>query len=196
MHDNRTHPLLQQVPLTVSPFVNLPSATTLPYTYKPMPSTLPPSSVGITSTSDDSNANKPRYVISSSGHAAHPDDILASCRALHAHISKLQADAEAEIKAIDERIRARELAEKRRLAPGWLDSDVRVLEPERKGDAGSSEVGEQEQSLFETLGGGRHQQSGGGPGVGHGPGGASEMAVPDEGAELDRAFGVLEIGSR
>ncbi|KAK4230407.1 hypothetical protein QBC38DRAFT_469459 [Podospora fimiseda] len=197
MHDNRTHPFLQQVPLTVSPFVNLPSATTLPYTYKPMPSTLPPSSVGLTSTSDDS-ANKPKYVISPSGHAAHPDDILASCRALKAHISRLQADAEAEIKAIDERIRARELAEKRRLAPGWLDSDVRVLEPERKAGAGSSEAGEQEKpSFFETLeASGGQQQGGGGPGVGHGPGGASEMAVPDEGAELDRAFGVLQIRTK
>ncbi|KAK4166751.1 hypothetical protein QBC43DRAFT_313249 [Cladorrhinum sp. PSN259] len=218
MHDNRTHPLLQQLPLTVSPFVNLPSATTLPYTYKPMPSTLPPSSLGITSTvgpSDNSsdNINKPKYVISSSGHAAHPDDIIASCRALHAHISKLQADAEAEIKAIDERIRVRELAEKRRLAPGWLDSDVRVLEPERKGGAlhhEGIEVGEQQERnpSFGGLGGAvgdvNRQQPGGGngagPGVygrdGHGPGGASEMAVPDEGAELDRAFGVLEIGSR
>lgn len=181
-----------------------------------MPSTLPPSSTGITSTapSDSNNSddtNKPKYVISASGHAAHPDDILASCRALHAHISKLQDDAEAEIRAIDERIRARELAEKRRLAPGWLDSDVRVLEPERKPGAASSstqghhdgiEVGEHDHPSSSLGGLGAGVGAGGaGPGAygqpdGHGPGGASEMAVPDEGAELDRAFGVLEIGSR
>ncbi|ROV89580.1 hypothetical protein VMCG_09930 [Cytospora schulzeri] len=143
MHDNRTHPLLAQVPLTVSPFVNLPTSTTLPYTYKPMPSTLPPSITGITTTTsasgdpESSGADKARYVISQSGHAAHPDDIIASCRALQAHLSKLQADAEQELRALDERIRERELAEKRRVAPGWLDSEARLLEPERAGGAGA-----------------------------------------------------------
>ncbi|KFX89057.1 hypothetical protein V490_07257, partial [Pseudogymnoascus sp. VKM F-3557] len=33
MNDNKAHPLLAQVPLTVSPFISLPTATTLPYTY-------------------------------------------------------------------------------------------------------------------------------------------------------------------
>jgi hypothetical protein len=186
------------VPLTVSPFVSLPTATTLPYTYKSMPSTLPPSSAGITATSSSASSGepKPKYVISSSGHAAHPDDIIASCRALQQHISKLQADAEAELREFDERIRARDLAEKRRLAPGWLDSDVRVLEPERK--TATPEVGR------EGRGGGEMDMldgpamdvgffAGGGQG-GHGRGGASEMAVPDEGEQLDRAFGGLGLG--
>ncbi|KAK0635829.1 hypothetical protein B0T17DRAFT_517380 [Bombardia bombarda] len=211
MHDNRTHPLLEQVPLIVSPFVKLPTATTLPYTYKPMPSTLPPSATGIAAaaaapSSTDANpanttTNKPKYVVSSSGHAAHPDDIMASCRALQAHIAKLQAEAEAELRAIDERIRARELAEKRRLAPGWLDSEARLLEPERKGAAatatsGTAAGGDGTQQIE-----GRRQEdlqfAGSGSGFGrdgHGPGGASEMAVPDEGEELDRAFGTLGLG--
>ncbi|OIW30328.1 hypothetical protein CONLIGDRAFT_714697 [Coniochaeta ligniaria NRRL 30616] len=198
MHENRSHPLLEQVPLTVSPFVSLPTATTLPYTYKSMPSTLPPSAAGITATSASSAGEpKPRYVISSSGHAAHPDDIIASCRALQAHISKLQADAEAEIREFDERIRARELAEKRRLAPGWLDSDVRVLEPERKTTASPPEVGgEGRGEVLDMLDGPAVDVgffAGGGQG-GHGRGGASEMAVPDEGEQLDRAFGGLGLG--
>ncbi|KAB5531274.1 hypothetical protein GE09DRAFT_1292056 [Coniochaeta sp. 2T2.1] len=199
MHENRSHPLLEQVPLTVSPFVNLPTATTLPYTYKSMPSTLPPSAAGITATSSDPHPDqqpKPKYVISSSGHAAHPDDIIASCRALQAHISKLQAEAEKEIREFDERVKARDLAEKRRLAPGWLDSDVRVLEPERRG-TGTPEVqgGGQEIDMLDgpavDLG-----FFAGGPGGqgGHGRGGASEMAVPDEGEQLDRAFGGLGLG--
>ncbi|KAK3328286.1 hypothetical protein B0T19DRAFT_442197 [Cercophora scortea] len=204
MHDNRTHPLLEQVPLTVSPFVKLPTATTLPYTYKPMPNSLPPSAAGITATSIDGapsdSSARPKYVVSSSGHAAHPDDIIASCRALQVHIAKLQADADAEIRAIDERIRARELAEKRRLAPGWLDSDARLLEPERKGqaahesDAGGAvhnQLQYRQQQQQHT-----HQYAGSFGRDGHGPGGASEMAVPDEGEELDRAFGVLGLGSR
>ncbi|KAH6641256.1 hypothetical protein F5144DRAFT_527566 [Chaetomium tenue] len=250
MHDNRTHPLLQQLPLTVSPFVNLPTATTLPYRYKPMPSTLPPSTTGITATSttnpsdtdpstpnnptpNNTNPPKPRYVVSPSGFAAHPDEILASCRALHAHVTELLASAEADLARFDERVRARELAEKRRVAPGWLDSEARLLEPERAAGAagatggvmggsgsgsggvvgagmmGMSEVGDgQLGGGGGGIGGGQGEMllqqpvrrygegygSGYGDGHGHGRGGASEMAVPDEGEELDRAFGMLQMG--
>ncbi|KAI0145118.1 hypothetical protein GGR57DRAFT_321822 [Xylariaceae sp. FL1272] len=172
MRDDRTHPLLAQVPLTVSPFVTLPTAATLPYTYKSMPSTLPPSSTGVTGATDE----KPKYVVSQSGHAAHPDDIIASCNALRAHITKMQEDADRELRQLDERIRARELAEKRRVAPGWLDSDARLLQPERKpgsvpATADATDVSGQfaEMSIAEREG-------------------ASEMAV-DQGEELDRAFG-------
>jgi hypothetical protein len=165
-----------------------------------MPSTLPPSSAGITATSSSSSSDepKPKYVVSSSGHAAHPDDIIASCRALQAHISKLQADAEASLREFDERVRARDLAQKRRLAPGWLDSDVRVLEPERRtatpeaggrGGGGGGEVDMLDGPAMDVG----FLASGGGQG-GHGRGGASEMAVPDEGEQLDRAFGGLGLG--
>ncbi|TGJ85767.1 hypothetical protein E0Z10_g2982 [Xylaria hypoxylon] len=171
MRDDRTHPLLAQIPLTVSPFVTLPTAATLPYTYKNMPSTLPPPSTGITGATDE----KPKYVVSQSGHAAHPDGIIASCRALQAHITKMQQDADRELRELDERIRSRELAEKRRLAPGWLDSEARLLEPQRKpGTPGDAEVAGQfaEMSIA-------------------GCEGVSEMAV-DQGEELDRAFGGLK----
>ncbi|KAH6655345.1 hypothetical protein BKA67DRAFT_534274 [Truncatella angustata] len=203
MHDNRTHPLLAQIPLTVSPFVSLPTAATLPYTYKPMPSSLPPSSSGITSTTAaaavanepaDSGSNKPRYVVSASGHAAHPDDIMASCKALQSHISQMQADAERELRELDERIRERELAEKRRVAPGWLDSEVRVLEPERKVEVGSPGPGLDDGTVGASTSGDDNSNS-------NMAGqfaemsladrqGASEMAGDlDQGAELDRAFG-------
>ncbi|KAL2197738.1 hypothetical protein P885DRAFT_68846 [Corynascus similis CBS 632.67] len=244
MHDNRTHPLLQQVPLTVSPFVNLPTATTLPYRYKPMPSTLPPSAAGISATAgppteDPNNAaagnnadesmsataaasNKPRYVVSASGHAAHPDEILASCRALLAHVTQLCTKAEQDLAEFDERVRARELAEKRRVAPGWLDSEARLLEPEKgpassataaatggeTGSFGGGPVSSEIEGGFsgkapadvlllqqpvEGLGGRYGNGSENGYRNGHGPGGASEMAVPDEGEQLDRAFGTLEL---
>lgn len=73
-------------------------------------------------------------------------------------------------------IRERELAEKRRVAPGWLDVEVgeRGLVPERSG-------------------GGQHH------GVGAGGGSAGvgvemmEVDAKDEGEELDRAFGGLGI---
>lgn len=193
-----------QVPLTVSPFINLPTATTLPYTYKAMPSTLPPSVTGITSTagtdgggssadpSSNNNPGRPRYVVSSSGHAAHPDDIVASCRALQAHVEALQANAESELRALDERIRARELAEKRRVAPGWLDSEARLLEPERKAEGAQdpAPVGVGHTSTMPSAGSAAWVA---GHGHGHGPGGEMEMAVPDVGDQLDRAFGNLAL---
>jgi len=176
MHDNKAHPLLAQVPLTVSPFISLPTATTLPYTYKTLPSTLPPSSTGSTTTSSE---EKPKYVVSTSGHAAHPDEIIASCRALQAYIAKVKDDADRELKAWDDAIKARELAEKRRVAPGWLDSDARILEPARRdthqdgngkqnimdSDASSAEASR----LGESLAG----------------------KVSREGEQLDKAFGGL-----
>ena len=124
------HPVLAQVPLTVSPFISLPTATTLPYTYKSLPSALPPSSTG-----EINGSEKPKYVVSGSGHAAHPDEIIASCQALQTHLQKLQEDAEDTLKEWEATIKERELAEKRRLAPGWLDREEKILEPERKRDS-------------------------------------------------------------
>jgi len=43
------------------------------------------------------------------------------------------------VKQWGESIRARELAEKRRVAPGWLDNETRMLMPERKD--GKNEAG-------------------------------------------------------
>lgn len=140
-----------------------------------MPSTLPPSSV-LSSASASEDNSKPRYVISQSGHAAHPDDIIASCRALQSYVTKLQTDSERELRELDERIRARELAEKRRVAPGWLDSEARLLEPERKG-------GEMVDLMSTDVGG-----EAAGAGV------VSEMAGnEDEGAQMDRAFGSMTL---
>ncbi|CAD6443484.1 f5e88383-b227-42ae-9e3e-fd86fe42e99a [Sclerotinia trifoliorum] len=174
MNDNRTHPLLAQVPLTVSPFVSLPTATTLPYTHKTLPSTLPPSS---TIASDSSSDGKPKYVVSSSGHAAHPDEIIASCKALQAYIQKAQDDADRELKAWEDAIAARELAEKRRVAPGWLDSDARILEPEKKTAVGGGNLMDVDVSSNDAS---RLAKT--------------PVAVPNqEGDELDRAFGGMAL---
>ncbi|KAJ5573454.1 uncharacterized protein N7459_007881 [Penicillium hispanicum] len=124
----RPHLLLAQVPLTVSPFINLPTSVTLPYTYKAIASTLPPSI-----TVDPSNPGaQSRYVLSSSGeHAAHPDEILAACQSLEQHLKKTQNDSDNTIKAWEQSIQQRELAEKRRVAPGWLDREEKLLQPSR-----------------------------------------------------------------
>jgi hypothetical protein len=193
MHDNRlsilllslhqltgsgTHPLLAQVPLTVSPFVSLPTANTLPYTYKTLPSTLPPSSTGA------SGEDKTQYVVSSSGHSAHPDEIIKSCKALQAYIQKVQDDADRELKAWEESIAARELAEKRRVAPGWLDSEARLLEPEKRASSFAAQAGNVAGSVMDV-----DVSSARASGLQRTP-----MPVPNrEGDELDRAFGGLGL---
>ncbi|KAI1391392.1 uncharacterized protein F4822DRAFT_184562 [Hypoxylon trugodes] len=225
MRDDRTHPLLAQVPLTVSPFVSLPTAATLPYTYKAMPSTLPPPQSGVTGahtsssssstpSNDPSASDKPRYVIATSGHAAHPDDIISSCCALRAHLLRMEEDATRSLQDLEERTRARELAEKRRVAPGWLDSEARLLQPERRPSAAAEADADAETSEFaghfaemsisdtsyahhpQHLWQGQHRGgvevdggSAGGNGSGTGSVVISEMAAVDEGEELDRAFG-------
>ena len=70
-------------------------------------------------------------MLSPSGHAASPEDIIASCQALQAHIQKVQQDAERTIKDWENELREEELAEKRRVAPGWLDRDEKILQPNR-----------------------------------------------------------------
>lgn len=164
------------MPLTVSPFVSLPTATTLSYTYKTMPSNIPPSALGIPTASDaaaDSDQPKPRYVVSQSGNAAHPDDIIASCQALRAHVAKMQEDADRELREFEERIRERDLAEKRRLAPGWLDSDARLLQPSKGAAAAAADAkAEDELMVGEPVAG---------------------QPTTDEGAALDRAFGGMNL---
>ncbi|CAL5871414.1 uncharacterized protein PFLUO_LOCUS5664 [Penicillium psychrofluorescens] len=173
----RPHPLLAQVPLTVSPFINLPTSVTLPYTYKSVSSTLPPSV-----TVDPNNPDaKARYVISTSGeHAAHPDEIMAACQSLEQHLKKNRSDAKEAIKAWKESMQERELAEKRRVAPGWLDREEKLLQPSRTtmspGPQGSSGP-----SLLDST-----SADQGAPSL-------PTMVPRDEGEELDRAFGGLGV---
>lgn len=171
------HPLLAQVPLTVSPFINFPTSVTLPYTYKSVSSALPPSV-----TVDPSNPDaKARYILSSSGeYAAHPDDILAACQSLEQHLKKTRADAEEAIKAWEESIRQRDLAEKRRVAPGWLDREEKLLQPSRTTIAPGS-AGDTEQSLLDSSSADQGSSS------------MPTMIPRDEGEELDRAFGGLGV---
>ena len=89
------------MPLTVSPFVSLPTAATLPYTYESMPSALPPPVTGVTGASTDAGS-KPRYVVSPSGHAAHPDEIVASCEALRAHIFRRREATGAALRGLED----------------------------------------------------------------------------------------------
>ncbi|KAF2744901.1 hypothetical protein M011DRAFT_495927 [Sporormia fimetaria CBS 119925] len=189
MHDEHPHPFLAQIPLTVSPFLHLPTPIPLPYTYKSLPSTLPPSILSSPSSNPTSSPSDPQqsqqqhqpaYILSSSGQtAASPDTILASCHALQAHLQKLETDARETLRKWEEKRKAEELAEKRRVAPGWLDGDVKLLVPENVGPEGKEEVKQEEGVRRKEKTGKEMKREGEG----------------DErvGEELDRAFGGLGI---
>ncbi|PGH19690.1 hypothetical protein AJ80_03845 [Polytolypa hystricis UAMH7299] len=178
MYDSyRPHELLAQIPLTVSPFISLPTATTLPYTYKSVPSTLPPSV-----TDDHNNAEKPRYVVSAGGHAAHPSEIIASCEALEKHMQKIQAESQAAIKEWEESIKQRELAEKRRVAPGWLDREEKILQPTAAASSQRNSSSAQATSLLDRRSSDHEGRN------------TTPAIQPrSEGEELDRAFGGLHV---
>lgn len=162
------HPLLAQVPLTVSPFLSLPTAVTLPYTFRAVPTSLPPSVLS------ENGAGRAQYVTSSSGHSAHPDDIISSCKALQDHLRKSSEAAEKAIRDWEQDIRQRDLAERRRVAPGWLDRAEKILEPTKAPSKLSNE-----QTLLD----------------GHSASviSAPAMSPSREGEELDRAFGGLGL---
>lgn len=169
------HPLLAQVPLTVSPFLSLPHSVPLPYSYVTLPSTLPPS---VLQTNQSNPSEPPQYVQSASGQTAHPDQILRSCTALQEHLAKLEADARKTLEQYKQRKAAEDLAEKRRVAPGWLDSGVHILKPENVDEG----LKAQEQGLMD---GGLEQQ--------RGQGAPALATQSSEAEELDRVFGGLNV---
>lgn len=145
---------------------------TLPYTYRSAPTSLPPSLVA-----ESGDGSKPKYVISSSGHSASPDDIIASCNALLKHIRENAEASENAIQDWEEGIKQKELAEKRRVAPGWLDRDEKILEPVK-----ANEEVKKGASLLDGVDAEDHA--------------APQMPAIQatrEGEELDRAFGGLGL---
>ena len=117
----------------------------MPYTYKTLSSTIPPSVIDrptassgasndTTNNNNHNNKNgsnaKPQYVVSAAGHATHPDAIIASCQTLQAHLQKAEREATETVRKWEREIKERDLAEKRRVAPGWLDAEERILVPQ------------------------------------------------------------------
>jgi hypothetical protein len=89
-------------------------------------------------------------------------------------LAKLEADARKTLKDWEEKRQAEDLAEKRRLAPGWLDSGVHILKPEE--DGGNKRQGEVENIMDDDP-----QQR------------EAETKKVREGEELDRVFGGLKV---
>ena len=69
---------------------------------------------------------------STTGFAAHPSSIINQNRALLEQISSQRREAHEKVKAWERDIKDRELQEKRRTAPGWLDSESKLLQPAKK----------------------------------------------------------------
>lgn len=122
--------------------------------------------------------------MSRSGHAASPEDIIASCNALHAHIRKVQEDAEQTIKDWEQSLRNQELAEKRRVAPGWLDRDEKILEPKRTSEGGALSSVDVPMASLNLMDQQDEQAA---------TGDVQEAAIATGGDELDRAFGGMGI---
>ncbi|KAI4173436.1 MAG: hypothetical protein LQ343_002969 [Gyalolechia ehrenbergii] len=137
-------------------------------------------------TADSSGNERDKIVVSKSGHAASPADIIASCQALQAHIQKMQEDAERTIRDWETKLKEEELAEKRRVAPGWLDREEKILQPTKTLalNDGTSEVSAQDQTMNIM-----DQQAE------HDHGVMQQPVQSREGDELDRAFGGMSLKS-
>lgn len=166
----------------MSPFVTLPKAPTLPHNYATIPSTLPPSILSSPASASQSNASAgpdaqlPAYVTSASGFRAHPNAIVAQNRALRQQLDSSSADARASFRSWLDSIKERELAEKRRKAPGWLDSDEKMLRPEKP--AGAAQSPPESASAATTTANAQTMDSK-----------PIDTQVNDLGAQMDRAFG-------
>lgn len=93
---------------------------------------------------------------------------MQSCKALQDHIATTAREARKSIQDWEDGIKERDLAEKRRLAPGWLDREEKLLRP--------TVVGNTEDLLSD------HTNS---------TITAPAMSPNREGEELDRAFDAL-----
>lgn len=163
--------------------MTLPKAPILPHNYATLPSTLPPSvlftppsnSQG-TDSADSAENQLPAYVTSASGFRAHPSSIINQNRSLLEQLTNSATEARATLQTWLDSIKERELAEKRRKAPGWLDSDEKMLRPARPGDAQGSSAAPVQNLMDDD----RDTPS---------MSVIEDPQVSDLGAQMDRAFG-------
>ena len=101
----------------------------------------------------------------------------------------MQEDAEEKVKEWERSLKERELAEKRRVAPGWLDRDEKILQPNRTSLAGMPSAQEQNHNIMDQQEGprqeGPRQQRNDAP-----------VRQDPAGDELDRAFGGMGLQNR
>jgi hypothetical protein len=102
-------------------------------------------------------------------------------------LAKLEQDARNSLKEWEDRRKADDLAEKRRVAPGWLDGDVKILKPENVDDGQDVSMEEAQERRQQPQ---QRRTSVGIKGVLERRDGVPD---PREGEELDRAFGGLGL---
>lgn len=100
------------------------------------------------------------------------------------HIQKAQEDAAQTIKDWEKGLKEQELAEKRRVAPGWLDREEKILEPKRGSIGGSGTPGRAEVQSANIMDR-QDERTQGSSGAGAG--------ADPAGDELDRAFGGMGL---
>lgn len=103
------HPILSQIPLIISPFLHPPKAVTLPFNFNKLPSALPASAVTVDAVN---------YIATDSQQFA--DFVGAQHAQRKQHYDKWMNG-----------VVERDLKEKRKIAPGYLDSTNRILQPTR-----------------------------------------------------------------
>ncbi|KAK9488645.1 hypothetical protein V1527DRAFT_457203 [Lipomyces starkeyi] len=108
MHDAATHSFLSQIPLIISPFLKLPQPVALPLNYATLPRGLPPSST--------SRFNEVKAVVAS----VDEQQRLAA---------EQQSKAKNKVSQWESDVLLQETMQQRRIAPGYLDSDVHILHP-------------------------------------------------------------------
>lgn len=111
------HPILAQIPLIVSPSLRPPQAVTLPFNFNKLPSTAPPPGVKEESL----------------------DEIIESSQGF---LQVLDERRERRTKAFadwKQHVDKEEIEEKRKIAPGYLDTDNRILQPLKRQETGESD---------------------------------------------------------
>ena len=89
----------------------------------------------LNSASSSSESDLPAYVSTTTGgFAAHPSTIINQNRGLLEQIEREKKEGSNKFEEWEQAIRDRELQERRRKAPGWLDREERILEPAKKQD--------------------------------------------------------------
>lgn len=109
MDMKRAHPLLSQVPLAINPAAKAPKAVTLPYNYNRLPETLPTSAADVELLE--------RIIMDSSGFL----DALDA-----RHTDRVEA-----YESWAAKVKESQIKEQRRIAPGYLDVEQRILQPDR-----------------------------------------------------------------
>jgi hypothetical protein len=114
---------LAQLVLIKSPYLQLPHPVSLPYNYTPLPNSLD----AIVQSTPQMRTAYPQPTTDFS-------QVVASVELSVKKTSALKSEHEVHVEKVktwEEQIRDREVREKRRIAPGYLDTDQRLLVPTR-----------------------------------------------------------------